>query len=291
MTILYDLLIAPFANDPAMRMALAGCMALALGGAPIGIFLVLRRTALIGDALSHAILPGVAIAFVFAGFSLLWMTVGGLLAGLTVALLAGASSRLTPIPEDASLAAFFVISLALGTLLVSTFGTDDELLHVLFGNVLELTPSALVTMAGIATISMTVLAVIYRPLIAECFDPGFLRSASHAGAVVHAIFLSLVVLNLVGGFQALGTLMAVGLMMLPAVSARFWSGAAGGQLAVAVGVTIAASVIGLLASHHAGTAPEASIVLTAGVFYIVSLCFGPRDSIAARMVKLRHLEA
>lgn len=287
---IYDLFFAPF-EDEAMRRALAACIALAFGGAPIGVFLVLRRTALIGDALSHAILPGVAIAFVFAGFSLIWMTIGGVLAGMAVALLAGATARLTPVTEDASLAAFFIISLALGTLLVSTFGTDEELLHVLFGHVLELAPEAMLAIAGIATATMLVLAVIYRPLIAECFDPGFLRTLGHAGALVHGIFLSLVVLNLVGGFQALGTLMSVGLMMLPAIAARFWAETAGGRIAVAVGVTILSALVGLIASHHAGTPPEASIVLTAGVVYLISLIAGPRDSIGARLVRLRHLEA
>lgn len=285
-----DWLFAPFA-DPAMARALAACVALAFGGAPIGVFLVLRRTSLIGDALSHAILPGVAIAFVFAGFSVLWMTIGGLAAGLAVAILSTAASRMTALREDASLAAFFIISLALGTLLVATFGTDDELLHILFGKVLEMSDAALLTVAGVATASMAALALLYRPLMLECFDPGFLRGAGLTGALVHFAFLSLVVLNLVSGFQALGTLMAVGLMMLPAIAARFWSESAGGQIAVAVGLTIAAGFLGLIIAHHAGTPPETTIVLTAGVFYLVSLAAGPRGGIASRIVRLRHLEA
>lgn len=285
-----DWLFAPFA-DPAMGRALAACVALAFGGAPIGVFLVLRRTSLIGDALSHAILPGVAIAFVFAGFSILWMTIGGLLAGMAVAILSAAASRITALREDASLAAFFIISLALGTLLVATFGTDDELLHILFGKVLAMPDEALLTVAGVATATMAALALLYRPLVLECFDPGFLRSAGRTGAFVHFAFLSLVVLNLVSGFQALGTLMAVGLMMLPAVSARFWSDHAGGQIAVAVAATIAAGFLGLIVAHHAGTPPETTIVLTAGVFYLVSLIAGPRGGIAGRLVRLRHLEA
>lgn len=285
-----DWLFAPFAA-PEMARALAACIALAFGGAPIGVFLVLRRTSLIGDALSHAILPGVAIAFVFAGFSILWMTVGGLLAGLAVAILSAAASRVTALREDASLAAFFIISLALGTLLVATFGTDDELLHILFGKVLEMPDEALLTVAGVATATMIALAFLYRPLVLECFDPGFLRSAGRTGALVHFAFLSLVVLNLVSGFQALGTLMAVGLMMLPAVSARFWSENAGGQIAVAVGLTILAGFSGLIVAHHAGTPPETTIVLTAGVFYLASLIAGPNGGIAGRIIQLRHLEA
>lgn len=285
-----DWIALPFHSE-VMQRALAACLALALGGAPIGVFLVLRRTSLIGDALSHAILPGVAIAFVFAGFSLLWMTIGGLIAGFIVAVLAGAATRLSAVREDASLAAFFIISLAAGTVLVATFGTTDDLVHVLFGNVREMAGEAVVTLAGIATVSMAVLAVLYRPLIAECFDPGFLRGAGHVGALVHFAFLGLVVLNLVGGFQALGTLMAVGLMLLPAASARFWSEEAGGQIAVAVVVSLAASLTGLVWSFHAGTPPESSIVLTAGAFYLISLLAGPCDSIGARLIRFRHLEA
>lgn len=285
-----DWLLGPFA-DPAMARALAACVALAFGGAPIGVFLVLRRTSLIGDALSHAILPGVAIAFVFAGFSILWMTVGGLLAGMAVAILSAAASRVTALREDASLAAFFIISLALGTLLVATFGTDEELLHILFGQVLAMKNEALLTVAGVATLTMAALALLYRPLVLECFDPGFLRGAGATGALVHFAFLSLVVLNLVSGFQALGTLMAVGLMMLPAIAARFWADSAGGQIAVAVGLTIAAGFLGLIVSHHASTPPETTIVLTAGAFYLGSLIAGPRGGIASRIVQLRHLEA
>ena len=285
-----DWLLGPFA-DPAMARALAACVALAFGGAPIGVFLVLRRTSLIGDALSHAILPGVAIAFVFAGFSILWMTVGGLLAGMAVAILSAAASRVTALREDASLAAFFIISLALGTLLVATFGTDEELLHILFGQVLAMKNEALLTVAGVATLTMAALALLYRPLVLECFDPGFLRGAGATGALVHFAFLSLVVLNLVSGFQALWTLMAVGLMMLPAIAARFWADSAGGQIAVAVGLTIAAGFLGLIVSHHAGTPPETTIVLTAGAFYLGSLIAGPRGGIASRIVQLRHLEA
>lgn len=287
---IHELLIAPFESE-VMRRALVACLALALGGAPIGVFLVLRRTSLIGDALSHAILPGVAIAFAFAGFSLLWMTVGGVLAGFAVAVLAGAATRASAIREDASLAAFFIISLAAGTLLVATFGTKEELLHILFGDVAGISGEAVITLAAIATVTMAALALLYRPLIAECFDPGFLRGAGRTGALVHFAFLGLVVLNLVGGFQALGTLMAVGLMLLPAASARFWADDAGGQVVVAIILSCAASIAGLLWSFHAGTPPESSIVLTGGVLYIASLLAGPRDSIGARLIRFRHLEA
>src|SRR5690606_17159837 len=104
-----------------------------------------------------------------------------------------------------------------------TRGSNVDLLHVLFGTILSVDDEALILVASIATLTLIALALIYRPLVAECFDPGFLRAVAGGGSFYHIVFLVLVVLNLVAGFQALGTLMAVGLMMLPAAAARFWA--------------------------------------------------------------------
>ena len=206
-----------------MRRALVGAIALALGAGPVGVFLMLRRMSLVGDAMAHAILPGAAIGFLVSGLSLFAMTAGGLIAGFVIALGAGVVARATELKEDASLAAFFLISLAVGVTIVSLKGNNVDLLHFLFGSVLALDDPTLLLIAAITTLSLVVLAVIYRPLVLECVDPGFLRSVSRAGAPAHIAFLALVVMNLVGGFHALGTLLAVGIMMLPAVIARFWA--------------------------------------------------------------------
>ena len=214
---LYDTLIAPFAEFEFMRRALVGTFALALGAAPIGVFLMLRRMSLIGDAMAHAILPGAAIGFLVAGLSLFAMAGGGLIAGFVIAVGAGLIARSTELKEDASLAAFFLISLALGVTIVSVKGTNVDLLHFLFGSVLAVDDPTLLLIVGITSVSLIVLALIWRPLVLECVDPGFLRSVSRAGGPAHIAFLALVVMNLVGGFQALGTLLAVGIMMLPAV--------------------------------------------------------------------------
>ena len=220
---LLDLFLAPFQEFLFMRHALVACLALALGCGPLGVLLVLRRMSLVGDALSHAVLPGAALGFLVSGLSLYAMTLGGFAAGLAVALLAGAVTRLTTLREDASFAALYLISLASGVLIVSLRGSSIDLIHVLFGTILAVDDAALILVASITTATLLILALIYRPLIVECFDPGFLRSVGGWGAAMHFIFLVLVVLNLVAGFQALGTLMAVGLMMVPAVSARFWA--------------------------------------------------------------------
>ena len=217
-----------------MRRALAAIIALSLGGAPIGVFLMLRRMSLVGDAMAHAILPGAAVGFLLSGLNLFAMLTGGLIAGFLVAILAGVVSRSTGLKEDASLATFYLASLALGVSIVSVKGTNIDLLHVLFGNILAMDDQTLLVVACNATITLVVLAVIYRPLVIESVDPLFLRSVSRAGTPAHLVFLALVVINLVSGFQALGTLLAVGLMILPAGIARFWSRDITGMICVAV---------------------------------------------------------
>ena len=178
---LYDTLIAPFSEFEFMRRALAAVIALSLGGAPIGVFLMLRRMSLVGDAMAHAILPGAAIGFLLSGLNLFAMTAGGLIAGFAVAILAGVVARSTGLKEDASLATFYLASLALGVTIVSLKGTNIDLLHVLFGNILAMDDRTLLLVAVNATITLVVLAVIYRPLVVESVDPLFLRTVSRAG--------------------------------------------------------------------------------------------------------------
>ena len=286
-----DAIVSPFVEFSFMRRALVGCLALSLGAPPIGVFLMLRRMSLMGDALSHAVLPGAAIGYLLFGLSLPAMSFGGFIAGLTVALAAGLVARTTLLREDASLAGFYLVSLALGVLIVSIRGSNIDLLHVLFGTVLALDDSALILVAAIATISLTVLAVIYRPLVLECFDPQFLRSASGWSSPTHLIFLVLVVLNLVAGFQALGTLMTVGIMLLPAVTARFWAEDMSGLIVVAIASAFAATVAGLLLSYYANVPTGPAIVLLCGALYLLSLLLGPRGGLIWGLVPRRHLEA
>ncbi|HEY9074094.1 MAG TPA: metal ABC transporter permease, partial [Desulfobaccales bacterium] len=258
------------------------CIALALGCGPIGVLLVLRRMSLVGDALSHAVLPGAALGFLVSGLSLYAMTLGGIAAGLAVALVAGAVTRFTLLREDASFAAIYLMSLALGVLIVSLRGSNIDLIHVLFGTILAVDDADLILVASFTSVTLFTLAIIYRPLIVECFDPGYLRSVGGGGAAMHFIFLVLVVLNLVAGFRALGTLMAVGLMMLPAASARFWAKEAWSMALVAVFIAMLSGYVGLLLSYHLNLPSGPSIILTAGVCYVFSVILGTQGSIYSR---------
>ena len=288
---LYDLMIQPFADYGFMRRALVGCLALAVGCGPVGVLLMLRRMSLMADAMSHAILPGAAVGFLWAGLSVPAMSLGGFAAGLLVALAAGGVARLTPLREDASFAAFYLISLAAGVLIVSARGNNVDLLHVLFGTILAVDDVSLIEMAGVASFSLIGLAVLYRPLVVECFDPGFLRSVGGGGGLAHYGFLVLVVVNLVAGFQALGTLMAVGLMMLPAAAARFWARDLWALAALASVLALVSGYLGLLLSYHGSLPSGPAIVLTAGVVYGVSVLVGPRGGLRSRYFPGRHRAA
>lgn len=284
-----DWLIGPFLEFAFMRRALVGCIALTMGCAPVGVFLMLRRMSLTGDAMAHAILPGAAVGFLIAGLSLSAMTIGGIVAGLAVALAAGAVSRVTVLTEDTSLAAFYLISLALGVLIVSTRGSNVDLMHVLFGTVLALDDAALFLIAGITSLTLLTMGAIYRGLVVECFDADFLRMVGRQGPFVHLTYMALVVLNLVGGFHALGTLMVVGVLILPAAAARFWARQVWSLIACAWLFGAIASMSGLLLSYHADLPSGPAIILVAGLIYVLSLVLGPRASLSTLMRRPAHL--
>lgn len=287
---IYELLIEPFTEFSFMRYALAAVIFLAFSAAPIGVFLVMRRMSLIGDALSHAVLPGAAVGYMIAGLSLPAMSLGGFIAGMLMAFLAGIVSRLTELKEDANFAAFYLSSLAIGITLVSLNGNNIELLHLLFGSVLAVDLTSLQLMSTVASITVIMLAIMFRPLMLESIDPLFLRSVQGKGSMWHIIFLVLVVMNLVAGFQALGTLMSVGLMMLPAIAARLWVKSIGILMAVSAISALLCGYAGLLLSyHHPANIPSGpTIILFCGIWYLFSVLFGWQGGILIKLMKRKH---
>ena len=272
-----------------MRRALVGCLAVSVSAPVLGLFLMLRRMSLTADVLGHGILPGVAAGFLLAGLSVPAMALGGLAAGLVVALGAGLLSRVTGGREDASLAALYLCALALGVAMVSAGGGTPELTQLLFGSALGVDDGALLLMAGVATLTLVALSFAWRPLVLECFDPGFAQAVGAHGGRWHMLFLALVVLNLLAAFQALGTLMGVGLMMLPAVAARHWARELPGMALAAVALAVVASVLGLLLSFHFDLPSGPAVVLAAGLGWAASVLAGPVDGLLARVIRRGHL--
>ncbi len=271
-----------------MRKAVVAVIVLSLGMAPVGCFLVLRRLSLAGEAMSHAAIPGIAVAYSIAGLSVLSMTLGGLLAGLGVALLSTLLARVTLLREDANMATLYLLALAGGVFLLSVRGTAVNLESFLFGNILGLRTSTLVLIGCSTSLTLLVMAVILRPLILQTVDPVFARSQSRHGWVISALFMVLVVLNLIAGFRALGTLMAVGLMIVPATAARFWVNAVTPMILLAVLIGAGSGLSGLALSYWLDRVPSGpSIVLVTGGVFTLSLLLGQNGlNLAGRIARL-----
>jgi zinc/manganese transport system permease protein len=272
-----------------MRHALAGGAAIAVASAPLGVFLVIRRMSLTGEAMAHAVLPGVAAGYLLAGFSLPAMTLGGLGAGLLVALLAVGLSRFTALREDAALAGLYLFALALGALLISAGGRPLDLLHVLFGSALALDATHVALLCALAVFVLACLALLYRGLVIDTLDPSFLRVGG-GGAWIGPAFLALVALTLVAGFQAMGTLMTAALMVLPAAGARLWTARIDAMIAIAAAAALASVLIGLLLAARFSWPAGPSVAVAAGGFFLFSCAFGVHDSAGARLIRRRHLE-
>jgi zinc/manganese transport system permease protein len=266
---LYALLVEPFASLAFMRAALVACLALALMNGVLGTLLVLRRMSLDGDVLGHAVMPGAAVGFLYAGPTPSWLSLGGLVSGLAVAALAGLAGS-GPARRDTPLVAFYLIALSLGVLLVAWRGSNVDIMRVLFGTVLAIDRRALLQIAAVSSLVVLAIAALYRPLAVGGFDPAFLRAVG-ARLPYRTVFLGLVVLALVASFQAFGTLLALGPIILPAAAARALGLGAAGSMAMATVLGAAACLAGLLASYHANLPSGPAIVLAGGLLYGLAL--------------------
>jgi zinc/manganese transport system permease protein len=265
----HALIVEPFETLAFMRAALVACLALALTNGTVGTLLVLRRMSLDGDVLGHAVMPGAAIGFLYGGPSPTWLSLGGLASGLAVAALAGLIPRRRA-RQDAGLVTFYLVALSLGVVLVAWRGSNVDLVRVLFGTVLAIDHRALLQIAAASTVIILMIAALYRPLAVGAFDPAFLRAAG-TRVPYGAVFSALVVLALVASFQAFGTLLALGPLLLPAAAARCWGLGVAASMVLATGFGLIASVAGLLISYHGNLPSGPAIVLAAGLLFGISL--------------------
>lgn len=276
--------------DPALKRALVSAILVSISGAPLGVFLVLRRMSLMGDVIAHAILPGTAAGFILAGLSMSAMSLGGLIAGLIVALVAGLATRFTALREDASLATFYLIAVAIGIMMLSLHGSAQDLEDILFGDAQAVDARLLFWMFTVTSLTLLVLAIIYRPLVVESFDPQFMRAVQGRGGFYHVLFMLLVVLNMVEGYRTMGTLMASGLLLIPAVTAQFWTRRLTGILLAAIAIAILSSIAGIFLADACQIPSGPAIVLIIGGIYIFSVLLGRHGSIRARYFPFRHLQ-
>lgn len=284
-----DWLAAPFALEHRfMWRALLICVFLGISASMLGCVLVVRRLSLLGDALAHSLLPGVGIAWLLFGTSLQALFIGGLAAGLLTALASGLISRLTRVKEDAAFAALFVALFAGGVALISRLGTPVDLMHFLFGNILGVTGDDLALAAAVSAGTVAAFALFYRNILLECFDPGYHRACGGWSAATHLGLLALIVLNLVAALHALGSVLALGLFMLPAVTAYLWCDRWGAMLLFSAVFAVLGSVAGLFVSYHARLASGPCMVGVLGIGFLLSAALSPRHGLLARLLRPQH---
>ncbi len=280
-------LLEPFSYAFLQRGLLVAAL-LGLSGGLLGSILVLRRLSLMGDALSHSLLPGIGVAYLLFGPSLPALLLGALLAGLFTALASGLVSRLTRVKEDAAFGSLFLVLFAAGVALVSRLPTRVDLLHFLFGNILGVGPADVALAAGASALKIAVFLVFRRSIVLETFDPVFHRATGGRGGLTHLGVLALCVINLVAALQAMGVVLALGLFLLPAVTAYLWCDRFSQMLVVSAATAVLGSLVGILVSFHAGLPSGAAIVLALGAFFLVSACASPRYGVIARLRSSRR---
>jgi zinc/manganese transport system permease protein len=272
------------ADASLMRALLAGLL-LAIATAPLGVFLILRRMSLIGDAFGHAILPGAAGAAMLSGGATWAISLGAALTGTTVFISASFIGRILRLPEDAGFALFFMSALAIGVIISHSGSEHIHLEELLFGNALGLDLTALVLCGAAMIASLIGMALIYRPLMMDTLDSGFLAQAGRGksvGTVAQAVFFGLLALTSVAAFHALGALMAVGMTIIPAIGARYWARTIPAMM-VSAGLLAATGVVcGLLIATIAHSPAGATIILCLVSLSFASALFGTVGSYLSR---------
>ncbi len=283
-------LIEPFGYT-FMQRALLSCALIGFTNGFLGTFIILRRQALLADALSHSLLPGLAVAAILIGLSPGGLLLGGLVAALLVALGGQLIARNSRLKDETAVASLYIIAFALGIILIRFAKVKVDLTHFLFGNILGVGDGDLWIAYGSAFLTLTLLVIFQRPLLLTLFDATVAKASGIRVGWIEAGLLTLTVLGLVSSLQAVGVLLSLGLLILPAATAylltdsftrMLWGGAFLGLLS---------SVGGLFFSYYANIPSGPCIVMLLAVLLASAYLFSPRYGVITRMLRGRHLHA
>ncbi|WP_052208021.1 metal ABC transporter permease [Croceibacterium mercuriale] len=259
-------LLAPFAFPFMQQAFLVGAL-IAIPAALLSCFVVLKGWSLMGDAVSHAVLPGIVLAYV-AGLPLL---LGAFVAGLGCALATGVLKDHCRVKEDTLLGVVFSGMFALGIVLFTKVPTNVHLDHILFGDMLGVSGSEIVETAIIALIAGTLLLLKWRDLLLHAFDPQQARAIGLPVRVLHYGLLCVLTLVVIGALRATGIILAVALLIAPGAIAFLLTNRFQRMLAVSVGVAVGASLLGVYLSFFLDSAPAPTIVLILTLIFIAAL--------------------
>ena len=272
-----------------MQRAMLACLIIGFTNGFLGSFVVLRRLALVADALSHSLLPGLAIAAIFVGLNPIGLLLGGLIAAIFVALGGHLLARNSRIKEDTSIAALYVIAFALGIAIIKFAGVKVSLDHFLFGNILGIADSDLWMCYVVGGITVFLLTAFARPLQLALFEASVAKTQGVPVGALLAGLIVLIVLTMIASLQAIGVLLSLGLMILPAasvylVSDRYavlpWAGGALGA---------AGAAVGLLISFHANVPSGPAIVMVLGIVFLLAYLFSAGYGVLSVRMRKKHL--
>jgi len=250
--------------------------------AVIGTYVVLRGMAFLGDALAHAILPGVAIAYLLQGNLL----IGALAAAVVVALAIGLFSRQGTIKEDTAIGILFAAALSLGVALISTMKTYAvDLSHILFGDVLGVSSADLWLTAGLGLAVLLTVALLYKPFLVISFDPVLAATMRLPADLLRMLMLILLALTVVVSLQTVGVGLAAAMLVTPAATAYLLTRRLLPMMLIAALLGALSAVVGLYVSYYANVVSGAAIVLTATAFFLVAWLFNPRQGVLRRRVR------
>ncbi len=256
-----------------MVRGIAVAVMLGITGGLAGSILLLRRMALMADSFGHALLPGVAIAYLVVGPGLGSLFIGAATAGILTAIIGSVVSRLSRLKEDAAFGSLFIICFAFGAALMRHAPFD--LLHYLFGNILAVTKADLALVTIAACLSVMAVLVFYRVIVLEIFDATFHRACGGHNLAVVLVMFGLITLDLVAALQAVGTILALGFFILPAATAYLWCDRLGWMLLWAAVLGGSGSVLGLYASYLLDLTSGPCMVAGLGLFFVLSLLVAP----------------
>jgi len=271
-------LITPLTYEFMQRGLLASLM-VGILCAVVGCYVVLRSMAFLGDAMAHAILPGVAIAYLLKGDLL----IGALVAAIVVALAIGFFSRQGTIKEDTAIGILFAAALALGVALISTIKTYAlDLTHVLFGNVLGVSVSDLWLTAILGLIVLATIALLYKEFLVISFDPVLAATLRLPAERLRMLMLILLALTIVISLQTVGVGLAAAMLITPAATAYLLTRRLSTMMAISATIGAFSSFAGLYLSFYVNVASGAAVVLVATALFLVAFLFAPGCGVLRR---------
>ena len=245
----------------------------------VGCYVVLRSMAFLGDALAHAILPGVAIAYLLQ----INLVVGALGAGILVALGIGFFSRQGTLKEDTAIGILFTAALAVGVALISTIRSyATDLTHIMFGNILGISASDLWVIGGVSAAILIAVFIFYRPFLVLSFDPILAVTLRLPVQLLRNLLLILVALSIVVSIQAVGVALAAAMLVTPAATAYLLTRRLAPMMLISSCLGAVSSLAGLYISYYANIASGSAVVLTATGLFLLAFFFAPERGIVRR---------